>query len=174
MLGQPLVSTAAISHTGQPTGAGFDLLLLFHGACALVGIGAVVVSGTQAWRLGALPAGSEAPVSLRRYYTPGFNWAARVLYGVPVFGFALLGASKGAYGLGQGWVMIGLTLWVVVIGLGEGLLWPLERRLQEAVSRSAGGERGTGVASTCRSAWLTASAMLLLLVVAMAIMFARP
>ncbi len=173
MLEQPLVSTAAISHTGQPTGAGFDLLLLFHGACALVGIGTVAVSGIQAWRLGAVPAASETPVSLRRYYAPGFNWAARVLYGVPVFGFALLGASKGAYGLGQGWVMVGLTLWVVVIGLGEGLLWPLERRLQEAVSRS-GGEKGAAFSSTCRSAWLTASGMLLLLVVAMAIMFARP
>ena len=66
---------------------------------------------------------------------PGVNWAGRTVYGIPVFGFALLAMSQGAYALGQGWVLGGLALFAGVALLGEGVLWPAERRLQIALTR---------------------------------------
>ena len=44
-------------------------------------------------RLWASPA--PLPEPLRRYFRPGFNWAGRFVYGIPVFGFALIAMSHG-------------------------------------------------------------------------------
>ena len=43
--------------------------------------------------------------------------------------------SQGAYALGDGWVLGGLAIFAAVALLGEGVLWPAERRLQAAVAR---------------------------------------
>jgi hypothetical protein len=117
-----------IAGSAGPLGAGFDVVLVAHIACVLLGLGTVVVSGVVATRLLRRP---EAPTEqVVRYYTPGVNWAGRVLYGVPVLGFVLLGLSQGSYGLDDGWVMEGLAIWVVIALAAEGLLWPAERRIQ--------------------------------------------
>lgn len=160
---------AAAAH---PTGAGFDLLLLFHAACALVGLGTVVVSGIQSLRLGGIQSGTEPSAALRRYFTPGINWGARVLYGVPVFGFSLLAASQGAYGVREAWVLTGLSIWVVVIALGEGLLWPEERRVQRLLHDSQGSSGE--LHGACQRAATTAGIMVALLLSAFVIMFLRP
>ena len=69
-----------------------------------------------------------------RYFRPGVNWGGRLLYGIPIFGFALLAMSHGAYALSDGWVASGLAVFVVVVVLAEGVLWPAERRIQASVS----------------------------------------
>ena len=86
------------------------------------------------------------PEPLRRYFRPGFNWAGRIVYGIPVFGWLLVAMSSGAYSLGEGWVLAGLALFVAVVLVGEGVLWPAERRLQRVVT--AGGAGGDGDAGS--------------------------
>ena len=54
--------------TDQP---GFDLLLVGHVACTLVGFGALATSGIQATRL--LRSGPGARAALVRYFAPGVN-----------------------------------------------------------------------------------------------------
>jgi len=111
---------------------GFDLLLIGHVACTLFGFGALVTSGIQAIRL--LRRGLAGPGdTLRRYFAPGVNWVGRVLYGVPVFGFALLGDSNGHLRIGYPWVVAGLVLWSLAALAAEGFLWPAERRIQLAL-----------------------------------------
>jgi hypothetical protein len=83
------------------------------------------------------------PEPLRRYFRPGVNWAGRTIYGIPVFGFALLGMSQGAYAVTDGWVLSGLVIFVALAVLAEGVLWPAERRLQHAVA--AAGTPATGL-----------------------------
>ncbi len=175
-----VLSFAATRTPAIPTGPAFDIVLLAHVSCVVIGLLTVVVSGTQASRLlaalgresGASPqrsTGSAAParrgspsakprqtspdpgasreLSLGRYYAPGTNWAGRTLYGVPIFGFLLLGLSHGAYGLDQGWVMSGLGLWAAAAGGAEALLWPTERRigvLLDARPRGQGTTEGVG------------------------------
>src|SRR5271168_1413310 len=119
----------------QPDGPAFDIVLLLHVGCVVVGLVTTATAAATATRLRRL-LGSSTPLpeSLRRYFRPGVNWAGRTVYGIPVFGFALLAMSQGAYALGDGWVLVGLALFVSVACLAEGVLWPAERRLQAAVS----------------------------------------
>ena len=127
----------------QPDGAAFDVVLLLHVGCVVVGLVTTVDRGRHRRpappppRLGR----RRCPSPLRRYFRPGVNWAGRTVYGIPVFGFALLAMSQGAYALGDGWVLGGLALFAAVALLAEGVMWPAERRLQAAVDRRRDGRR---------------------------------
>ncbi len=119
----------------QPDGAAFDIVLLLHVGCVVVGLVTTATAAATATRLRRL-LGSPLPLPepLRRYFRPGVNWAGRTVYGIPVFGFALIAMSQGAYALGDGWVLGGLAIFAAVALVGEGVLWPAERRLQVALA----------------------------------------
>jgi hypothetical protein len=119
----------------QPDGAAFDIVLLLHVACVVVGLVTTATAAATATRLRRL-LGSPMPLPapLRRYFRPGVNWAGRTVYGIPVFGFALVAMSQGAYALGDGWVLGGLAIFAALVLVGEGVLWPAERRLQVALA----------------------------------------
>ena len=136
----PVAATVPVGQSGlvQPTGAGFDLVLLAHVACVVVALVSVALSGVQAARLLVLATGTRPSAGLVRYYAPGVNWPGRAVYGVPAFGFALLGLSHQAYGIGDGWVLSGLVLWVGAAVLAEGVLWPAERQVQAGVALAEG------------------------------------
>ena len=132
----------------QPDGAAFDVVLLLHVGCVVVGLVTTATAAATAGRLRRLLGSSRPlPEPLRRYFRPGTNWAGRTVYGIPVFGFALVAMSQGAYALGQGWVLGGLAIFAALAFLGEGVLWPAEQRLQIALSESGddgGGGGGEG------------------------------
>jgi uncharacterized membrane protein len=156
-----------------PLGTGFDLLLLAHVACVIVGLGAVAVSGIQALRLLALPDASPVPPTLRTYFAPGVNWVGRTLYGVPIFGFGLLAASGGAFDLGDEWVVLGLTLWGVAALCAEGLLWPAERRIQAALAGPEAPSSAT-LSSAARTIPALAVLLVVVLITATVLMVAQP
>lgn len=187
-------------HPRQPTGPLFDVILLLHVACALLGLASVVVSAVFATRLRAMATwvaagngpsnGGDLSASLRRYYAPGANWMGRVLYAVPVLGVALVAASKGYASFADGWLLGGVALWVAAIFLGEGVVWPGERRLQElcredptlaptgpgtvgATGPLAASQRTTIIAA-CRRVVAGSLAMGAILVMAFVVMTARP
>ena len=130
----------------QPSGAAFDVVLLLHVACVLAGLVTTITAAAPAARLQRLlGAGAPIPDALHRYFRPGVNWAGRAIYGIPVFGFALLAMSDGAYALGDGWVLAGLVLFVAAAALCEAVLWPAERRVQTAVSATGSDAGGPEV-----------------------------
>jgi uncharacterized membrane protein len=165
----------------QPDGAAFDIVLLLHVTCVVVGLVTTATAAATATRLRRL-LGSPVPPPdpLRRYFRPGVNWAGRSVYGIPVFGFALLAMSHGAYSLGQGWVLGGLVLFGGVALVGEGVLWPAERRLQVAVTVTAADPAtGTLPANALMNRDATvmaraAGAALVLLVAGTVVMVAQP
>jgi hypothetical protein len=170
----------------QPSGAAYDVVLLLHVACVVVGIVTVATAAASARRLGRLArTASPLPEPLRRYFRPGVNWAGRTIYGIPVFGFVLLGMSHGAYAATDGWVLSGLILFVALAFLAECVLWPAERRLQHAVQAAgtpaAGPDAvppppdvsGTVTADAARME-RAASGALVLLAVATVLMIAQP
>jgi hypothetical protein len=129
---------SAVHH--QPQGAAFDIVLLLHVACVVVGLVTAITAAATAARLRRLLlAAAPLPEALRRYFRPGVNWAGRTIYGIPVFGFALLAMSQGAYALRDGWVLGGLALFTAVALVAEGVLWPAERRLQVALAATLSG-----------------------------------
>ena len=87
----------------QPDGPAFDIVLLLHVGCVVVGLVTTATAAATASRLRRL-LGSPLPLpeTLRRYFRPGVNWAARALYGVPVFGFLLISSSGGAFSADDG------------------------------------------------------------------------
>ena len=161
----------------QPSGAAFDIVLLLHIACVVVGLATTVTSAATAARVRRLVERS-APLSdaMGRYFAPGVNWIGRVTYGIPVFGFALLAMSKGAYALRDGWVLGGLGLFVVLALVAEGFLWPSERRLQGTLS----GALAEGVApdpvvgGDAKTMAFAATACVVLLLAGSVLMVAQP
>jgi uncharacterized membrane protein len=162
----------------QPDGAAFDIVLLLHVACVLAGLATTATAAATARRL-RRHAGSPAPLpeALRRYFRPGVNWAGRTVYGIPVFGFALLAMSQGAYALGDGWVLAGLALFVLLAVVAELSMWPAERRLQQALTAV-----GTGSDPAPAPTWRVdaatleraAGVVLVLLVAGTVVMIAQP
>jgi len=157
-----------------PTGAGYSVLLLLHVGCAVVGFGALVVTGVQAQRARRGPDGPGAE-GVRRYFRPGVNWAGRSLYGVPLFGFGLIGASHGAFTGGDGFVVSGLGLWALAAVVAEAVVWPAERRIQAVVG--GGWERAGSEGRfelDCRRLTWAAGALGAVFVVAFVLMIAKP
>jgi lysylphosphatidylglycerol synthetase-like protein (DUF2156 family) len=169
----------AVHH--QPNGPAFDIVLILHVGCVVVSLVTLVTSATTAARLRRhLRGGAPLPEAVGRYFTPGVNWAGRSVYGIPVFGFALLALSHGAYSLRDGWIMAGLAILVGMVVVAEGTLWPAERRLQESVTpwREWTGEGAPApdgpVMRDGRAVVISAMVTLALLVLGSALMIAQP
>jgi hypothetical protein len=163
----------------QPDGAAFDVVLLLHVGCVVVGLVTAVAATTTSGRLRRLLlASSPLPEPLRRYFRPGVNWAGRSIYGIPAFGFALLAMSQGMYALGDAWVLAGLAIFVAVAIVAEGVMWPAERRLQSAVT-AAGLADGsphdaTSMGRDAATMVRAAGVVLALLIVGTVVMVAQP
>lgn len=167
LLKQVAGSAASVA---APTGAAFDIVLLLHIGCVLVGFTSLLVTGAQAWRARAGPdgAGNE---SVTRYFRPGVNWPGRTLYGVLLFGFVLVAMSRGTYDLGEAFVQLGLVLWIVCVALAELVVWPAERELQRLVSGEWRATEAQGLgARVAVSAWVVSA----VIVVATVIMVQKP
>ena len=94
-----------------------------------------------------------------------------------MFGFALLAMSQGAYALRDGWVLAGLAIFVAVAFLGEGVLWPAERRLQTALAAAGPGAAGTDLAGAEPDVVVlarAATAATVLLLLGVVVMIAQP
>ena len=161
----------------QPDGAAFDIVLLLHVACVVIGLVTAATAAATATRLRRLLGSSQpVPEPLRRYFRPGVNWAGRTIYGIPVFGFILIAMSQGAYALGQGWVLGGLALFGGVALVAEGVMWPAEQRLRVALTADGSGTAGgaTPLDVDARSMSRAAVAALVLLIAGTVLMVAQP
>jgi hypothetical protein len=169
------VKISGVHH--QPDGPAFDLVLVLHVGCVVVGLVTLVASLSTAARLRTLlrhPA--PFPEAVARYFRPGVNWAGRSIYGIPLFGFFLLALSHGAYALRDGWIMSGLVILVAVVLVAEGSLWPAERRLQISVAPLFGGDVPVeaSVHRDVRVMALSALVALVLMVLGSVLMVAQP
>jgi uncharacterized membrane protein len=151
--------------------AAYDIVLLAHVLSALIAFGAIAVAGAYALALRGKGASTE---SVRRYYRPGVNWAGRVLFLVPVLGVALIAMSKGDWSFSDGWIAVGLMLWVVAALVAEMALWPIERKLQRAVDGLEGGAPDGAIGRECLQVAGMAFGLLVILVVATVVMVAKP
>jgi hypothetical protein len=127
--------TSQPASSATPTGAAFDLVLIVHVACVLIGLASLFTTGLQAWRSRAGP-GSRGAASVARYFRPGINWPGRTLYAVLLFGVLLVAMSQDAYGFSDPFVQIGLVLWILAVAVAEMVVWPGERRIQQLVADS--------------------------------------
>lgn len=157
-----------------PEGPGYSVLLVAHVTAAVVGFGALATTGLQAARARRGP-GAPGAEGVRRYFEPGVNWPARVVYAVPVLGFALAADSNGAVMIGDGWVVAGLLLWLGAAVAAETVVWPGERRIQAIVSEQWD-EPATRAEldRTCRQVAAAAVVLVGVFVAAVVLMVAKP
>lgn len=117
-----------------------------------------------------------------------------MLFVVPVLGFVLITLSEGQWAVSDRWIVIGLVLWLAAATLAEAVLWPAERRLQEAVDRMAAPLSGSSqtnvpeqsgvertetfrpheVSALCRRVTAVAGVITAILVGASVVMVAKP
>jgi hypothetical protein len=163
--------------TSEVSGPGYDLLVVLHVLSALIGFGAVGVTGTYAARARSV-ADPRCEPQLRRYFREGTNWAERVLVLTPVLGAALLwGGDRSA--VSQAWPWVGLGCWALAAAVASARCWPAERRIQAWLAVEAG--RGETDAAelgrfreACRSLQWAASAIVLLFLIAVVVMVGQP
>jgi uncharacterized membrane protein len=147
-------------------------LIVLHVASAVVGFGAIALTGVYAGLARRRP--DEA---VRRYFRPGTNWAARAVYAVPVLGVVLVATSNGSVGYSQTWVWISLLLWVLAATLAHAVVWPGERRIQRLVAEAppaATGDRQPDLGPECRRVQWAAVGIDVVFVAVMVLMVARP
>lgn len=159
--------------SSAPTGPAYVSVLILHVLSATIGFGTVFVTGVQAVRARRGPQ-SEAAESVKRYFRPGVNWAARAVYAVPVLGIVLLVMSRGAYDLSDGWVVAGLMLWIAAVFVGEAVHWPRERELQRVVSDGWERDPASEEKSLCAAVAASAFAMSACFVAAVVLMTGKP
>jgi hypothetical protein len=147
-------------------------VVALHVLSAVVGFGAIFVTGVYAGR-----ARRRASESVRRYFRPGPNWAARAVYVVPVLGVVLVETSHGADRFAQLWVWVSVLLWVLAAGLSQAIVWPGEARIQQLVANSppAGtGARQVELDRACRRVERAAVAIDLVFVSTLVLMVTKP
>ena len=152
------------------TSPALAVLLVLHVVAVVVGYGAVSATGAFARTCRTVPdpAGSER---LLRFFDGTPNRAARLVFVVPLIGFALLGVEpSGEFTRAYPWV--GLTIWMVTIGIATGALWPAEERIGALLRGKAEGGRAE-LERLCRVVERAAGACVALVVVAAAVMIAR-
>ena len=155
----------AVIRAGHPTV--YDVLVAIHVVTAVLGFGAVAVSGAY----GALgrhadPA-PETAEDVQRYFASPARLEYLVLV-APVFGLAAMSVRPGGSEFGDLWAICGMAIWVVAGGLLTAVVQPAERQI-----RAAGQHIGSVASAARRLAWASAASDVLF-VVALFLMVTQP
>ncbi len=157
-------------------GTAYGALVVVHVLTAVLGFGAVGVTGAYASAARSAP-DPRGATNLVRYFRPGANWVARTLLATPVLGFALLFAGDGPTP-SQAWPWIGLGLWVVACGVASGVCWPAESAIQQWLAAEPGPGATTvdlaGFRRWCARAEWGAAVVSVCFVAAVVVMIAQP
>lgn len=158
----------AVISPGHP--AAYDVLVGLHVLCAVVGFGAVAVSGAYGAigrNAGSAGARSDAAEEVRRYFSSR-SVMEYLLLVAPAFGVAAMVVRPGGPEFGQPWAVAGMVIWVAAAGVLTAIVRPAERRIRRA---------GTDMASAAgasRTLMWAAGACDLMFVAALFLMVTQP
>lgn len=114
---------------GASTGL-YDALLVLHVVCALVGFGAVAVSGVY----GGLARNPANQPETDRFFASSLR-AEWLIVPVPFFGLGALLADHRSGALSDFWVLGGVALWIVATALLVAVVRPAQSRIRGASRR---------------------------------------
>jgi hypothetical protein len=109
------------------TGWPYHLLVLLHIICAVGGFGAVMYRGFSldlARRQGSAGAAEAGVLAVQGQVS---QFAEILIYGVVVFGVAAIGESGHSSEFSKAWVIAGLVVYFVMLGVLHGMVRPAER-----------------------------------------------
>jgi uncharacterized membrane protein len=113
------------------TDAAYATLLTLHVVCAVVGFGAVAISGVYG-ATARHPDREEAREETRRYFRSSGTAEWLVLV-VPFLGAGALSLRPGGADFGDAWVVAASLVWLAAAVLLLGVIRPAERRIRVAV-----------------------------------------
>lgn len=131
---------AVAASTGHP--ALYDTLVALHVVSAVIGFGAVALSGLY----GATASHPDRPGAAEeagRYFRSSGRAEWLVLV-VPLLGAAALGLRPGGADFGDTWVIAASVIWLAAGALLLGVVRPAERRIRAAIAIGAGPVAGEG------------------------------
>jgi hypothetical protein len=115
----------------EPSGVGFNILVLLHIICAVGGFGALVYRG---WVLDlARKRGAAASAGVLAVYGQVAQVGEVLIYGLVVFGIAAVAASGDHDLFKKPWVIAALVVFVAMLAVLHGLVRPAERRYRQAM-----------------------------------------
>lgn len=162
--------------TGRPPAGhpGFyDVLVALHVVCAVVGFGAVAVSGAYG-AIGRRARDATGVEEVRRFFSSRLP-VEHLLLVAPVFGVAAMAVRPGGRQFGALWAVAGLVIWVLAGALLLGVVRPSERAVRAALPAGAGGtEPGPTLRTGATRLMWAAAASDALFVVALLLMVTQP
>jgi hypothetical protein len=117
--------------------AGYNVFVLLHVICVIVGYGAVAVDSLATGQQRRF-SGPEAQAVAQAGYGTSVKLATRVLYGVPIFGIVAVSLSKGDVSMGEAWISAGFGLWLASIAVLHAVVVPGRRRSLVVLGELAG------------------------------------
>lgn len=140
----------------------FDVLVGLHVVAAVIGFGAVMISGIYGG-MAARPGQPDGAEETARYFRSNSR-AELALLLVPFLGAAALGFRPSGADFGDLWVIAGWVLWVAAAGFLTGVVRPAEQVLRHTPDAAAAGRRLKWGAAACD----------VLFVIALALMVSQP
>ncbi len=153
---------------GHP--AAYDVLVGLHVLFAVIGFGAVAVSGAYGAigrHVGTANSRPQAAEEVRRYFAVPSSLEYLLLV-APVFGVAAMSVRPGGSEFGEFWAVAGIVVWIAAGGILTAVVRPAERRIRAA---------GEDLAPVADEAWRLmwgAAASDLLFVLALLLMVTQP
>lgn len=108
------------------------ILTIGHIVTAILGFGAVAVTGAQA----LVARRNPAATSVKRYFREGPNWIAMSLLLTPLFGGALEVVDNYP-DVHRLWPWLALGIWLIAAAVGGHVHWPAEQRIQRSLADAA-------------------------------------
>jgi hypothetical protein len=110
----------------------YDVLVAAHVVCAVIGFGALAISGVYGFT-SRTPSGPGAVDEARRYFrAPGrVEW---LVLAVPFLGVGALAVQPGGRGVGQLWAGLAVVVWLGAATVLIKVVRPAEARLRVALA----------------------------------------
>lgn len=131
----------------------YDIFVAAHVSLALVGFGAVALSGAYG------VVGRKGPTRELVRFISGRTWAEFALVAAPLFGVAAMAVRPGGPEFSQLWALGGLMIWAVASVLLVCVLRPAEAKLRSAVTKNRAETRGSSdPGEAFQAGWTTSTA----------------
>ncbi len=120
----------------------YNVLLVLHILCAIVGLGSVMLNGIYAAQGQKRPGPGGRAVSEANYFVS--NIGEKFIYAIPILGILLVPASHKAWTFGQTWIWLSLLLYVIAIGISHSILIPGHKRINALLAEMEQGPPPAG------------------------------
>lgn len=123
----------------------YDVLVIAHVACALIGFGSLMLSGVYGFSH-RNPHGKGAIEEARRYFSsPGR--IELLIVPVPFLGAAALAVEPHGKGVGQLWALLASAIWLLAVIVVVAVARPAERKIRAVLAAQEVDAAAVGVAA---------------------------